>query len=105
MNCTKCKLPIDRGQKFCRTKQGPHHRQCPGAIQAAYLLATIETGLEVEELKTKAVNIFASILYHAARRPGETIWTVASIREGLLNVEVNYPPTYRNVRASREARA
>jgi hypothetical protein len=28
MECTKCKKPIAAGQKYHRTKRGPHHRDC-----------------------------------------------------------------------------
>lgn len=29
MTCTKCQQPISKGEKYHRTKVGPHHRDCP----------------------------------------------------------------------------
>lgn len=65
--------------------------------QRTYAAAAKATGKTERELRRMAADVFASMLHHAMREPPETVWSICSIREGRLDIEVNVPPRPRQV--------
>lgn len=62
-----------------------------GAVDRAYVDGGLACHVPPEILQRTAVQVFASMLRHAADRPGEAIWTRARIVNGRLDVEVDIP--------------
>lgn len=61
------------------------------AVGRIYRDAADATGRTPSQLRATAERVFASMLLHALAKPGEPVWTVATIDNGRLDVEVNVP--------------
>jgi hypothetical protein len=68
-----------------------------------YLKASKELGVSTEKLRERGIDIFASILHHAMQRPRKTVWTVATISDHKLGLEVNMPPRRPAIRKGQRA--